>query len=131
VSIVFDKLAMVKRLEADDAFTRTQAERLAEAVHAAMHEDLVNKADLQATELSLRADIANVSSELKADFADLRADIASVRTDHKTLEVSLRSEMKVMEHALKYWVGSTAVALFLALFTGLGGLITFLLRVYH
>jgi hypothetical protein len=48
LSIVFDKLAMVKRLEHEDASTRPQAETLAEALNASLSEDMVGRAELKA-----------------------------------------------------------------------------------
>ena len=44
MSVVVDKLAFVRRLESDDAFSRGEA--LSEALHQAVNETVATKADL-------------------------------------------------------------------------------------
>jgi hypothetical protein len=61
VSVIFDKLAFVRRLEGEDKFSRPQAEALSEALHAAMSETVATKADL----VEVRHEISLLRSEMK------------------------------------------------------------------
>jgi hypothetical protein len=101
LSIAFDKLALVKRLEQGALFSREQAETLAEGLHTAVHENLVSKVDLQETENRLTSQISGVRSDMMAMEGSLRSDMGSLRSDMKTLEGSLRSDMKTLEGSLR------------------------------
>ncbi len=86
MTVIYDKLVFVRRLESDGAFSRAQTEALSEAFHHAMTESVATKTDMM----------------------EVRHEIAEVRTE-------LRSEMKLLRSELKLWTGSIAAALFASL----------------
>jgi len=50
MTIAFDKLALVKQLEQDEAFSHDQAETLAESLHATVFGDMATVSSLKETE---------------------------------------------------------------------------------
>jgi hypothetical protein len=97
---LFDKLALVRRLEGPDCFSRPQAEALCEARTEAMQESVATKADLA----DLRHETTQLGVELRHEMAELRAE--------------LRHEMTLLRSEMKIWTGSLAGILL----AGLGGL---------
>ncbi|HEY5090299.1 MAG TPA: hypothetical protein VIK30_10020 [Polyangia bacterium] len=97
MTVVFDKLAFVRRLETEDAFSRAQAEALSEALHTAVSETVATKADM-----------AEIRHEMREQRVELVHEIGSlaVRMEHGNRE--LRAELKL-------WTGSLAAGLFAAL----------------
>ncbi len=61
MSVIFDKLAFVRRLEGEGQFSRPQAEALREAFHQAMSETVATKSDLA----EIRHEISALRSEMK------------------------------------------------------------------
>ncbi len=86
MTVVFDKLAFVRRLQTEATFSRDQAEALSEALHQAVSETVATKADL----------------------AEIRHDIAATRLE-------LGHEVRELRAVLKLWTGSLAAGLFAAL----------------
>lgn len=134
MTVVFDKLAAVRRLEQAE-FSRPQAEAMTDVFHDAVQGAVATKADLSEVRTELKADIAAVRTDLKAEFAavraELKADIAAVRSELKadiaamrTEVVGLGSEMREQRSELKLWMAGAVVAAVGAL----GTLMTLLLR---
>jgi ribosomal protein L29 len=98
MTVIYDELVFVRRLESDGAFSRAQAEALSEAFHQAMTESVATKADMM----------------------EVRHEIAEVRTELRSEMKLLRSDMNLLRSELKLWTGSIAAALF----ASLGGLMT-------
>ncbi|MGA9868713.1 MAG: hypothetical protein WBQ75_19985 [Acetobacteraceae bacterium] len=71
MTVVFDKLAFVHRLESESAFSRGQAEALSEALHTAVNETVATKADLG----DVRHEIRELRSELKLWTGSLAAGL--------------------------------------------------------
>lgn len=67
MSVIFDKLAFVRRLEGESTFSRPQAEALSEAFHEAMNETVATKAGLS----EIRHEIASLRSEMKIGTGDM------------------------------------------------------------
>ncbi len=101
MTVVFDKLAFVRRLEGEGTFSRAQAEALSEAVHGAVSEIVATKSDL---------------AELRHEIAAFRARSAEIRQTND--RHTLRSELKL-------WTGSLVAAQFAAL-SGLAAALRFL-----
>ena len=98
MTVIYDKLVFMRRLESDGVFSRAQAEALSEAFHQAMTESVATKADL----MEIRQEMAQVRIELRSEMAQLRSDMNLLRSE------------------LKLWTGTVAAALF----ASLGGLMT-------
>lgn len=91
MSVMYDKLLFMRRLEGEGLFSRPQAEALSEAFDQAVSESIATKSDL----------------------------------------AEVRHEIGLMRSELKLWTGSMAVALFAALFSSLGGLMTIFKFLVH
>jgi len=131
MSVIYDKLSFMRRLEGEGLFSRTQAEALTEAVHGALSETVCTKADLAALKSELKGEIVGARGEAAQARTDLSRDIAQVRADlgHDITQVradlghdiaQVRTEMTLIRADLKLWMGSMAAALF----ASLGGLMT-------
>lgn len=107
MSVVFDKLAFVHRLEADSAFSRGQAEALSEALHTAVNETVATKADL--------AEIRHEMGDLRHEMGDLRHDMGGLRLEMVQNRAELKTDIRELRAELKLWTGSLAGALFAAL----------------
>jgi hypothetical protein len=98
MSVVFDKLSFVKRLEGAGSFTRLQAEALSEAFHGAVVETITTKSDLDASKAELKSELSAFRSEVKADTAALRSevttDFATLRSEVEAGSANLRLEVK-------------------------------------
>lgn len=112
MTIVFDKLAAVRRLEQAE-FSRPQAEAMTDVFHDAVHGAVATKADLSETRAELKAELSETRAELKADIAAARSEVAD-----------LRSEMREQRSELKLWMAGAV----LAGVGALGTLMSFLLR---
>lgn len=86
MTVIYDKLAFMRRLESDGAFSRAQAEVLSDAIHEAMTEVVATKADL----------------------GEIRHQI-----DH--LDERMTGQMALMRSELKISMGSVGAGLFAAL----------------
>ncbi len=145
LTINFDTLALVKHLEKEGAFTRAQAESLAEGLESAVGAEIATKTDLKVLEHALQSDLKALEKALQSDLKALenalksdvkalenalKSDITGLKSDMRTLETALRSDMKlemqVLEKSLKLWAGGIAFALFGAI----SGVMTFLFRVF-
>ncbi len=73
MAVVFDKLAFVRRLEGEGAFSRGQAEALSEALHQAVNETVATKADVA----EVRHELADARAELKHELRELRAQMGT------------------------------------------------------
>jgi hypothetical protein len=54
MSVIFDRLSFVRRLEADEKFSRAQAEALSEAFYEAASDTLASKEDMNVLRLELK-----------------------------------------------------------------------------
>lgn len=54
MSVIFDKLSFVRRLERDEKFSRSQAEALSEAFYEAVSDPLATKEDMNVLRLELK-----------------------------------------------------------------------------
>ena len=129
MSVVFDKLSFVKRLEDAGTFSRPQAETLSDAFHQAVSETVATKQDVTA----IRTDMAQLGSDLRHEMAqlgsDLRHDIAGLGTElrHEISQTRiesqheasiLRSELKAGLAETRVWtvsIGATIVAVLAAM----------------
>ena len=69
MSVVVDKLAFVRRLESDDAFSRGEA--LSEALHQAVNETVATKADLT----EVRHEIRELRMQVGHEISESRAQV--------------------------------------------------------
>ena len=97
MSVVFDKLAFVRRLESDGAFSRGQAEALSEALHQAVNETVATKSDLA----EVRHEIRELRMQVGHEISESRAQVGH--------------ELRELRAELKLWSGSLAAGLFAAL----------------
>ena len=95
MSVVFDKLAFVRRLESDGAFSRGQAEALSEALH-------------QAVTVATESDLAEVRHEIR----ELRMQVGHEISESRA---QVGHELRELRAELKLWSGSLAAGLFAAL----------------
>ena len=93
MTVIYDKLSFMRRLESDGAFSREQAERLSEAIHEAMNEGVATRSDL----------------------AEVGRQVAHVDDRLTGVEERLLSQLALMRSDLKIWMGSVAAGLFAAL----------------
>lgn len=119
MTIVFDKLAAVRRLEQAE-FTRPQAEAMTDVFHDAVHGAVATKADLE----EMRAENRGFAAGTTAEFATVRPEFVAVRSEMKAEFAAVRSEMREQRSELKLWMAGVAVAAVGAL----GTLMTLLLR---
>lgn len=119
VTVVFDKLAFVRRLESEGQFPRSQAEALSEALHHAVSETVATKVDLA----EIRHEIAEMRVELTHHIAgnrtELGHEIAGIRAElgHEIagIRTEVGHEIRELRAELKLWTGSLAAGLFAAL----------------
>ena len=107
MSLVFDKLSFVKRLEDAGTFSRPQAETLSEAFHQAVSEAVATKQDVA----SVRSEMAQLGSDLRHEISQTRIDI-----QHETSLI--RSELKTGLAETRLWtvsVGATIIAVLAAM----------------
>lgn len=119
MTIVFDKLAAVRRLEQAE-FSRPQAEAMTDVFHDAVHGAVATKADLE----EMRAENRGFAASTTTEFATMRAEFAAVRSEMKAEFAAVRSEMREQRSEFKLWMAGVAVAAVGAL----GTLMTLLLR---
>jgi len=93
MTVIYDKLSFVRRLEQDGAFSRDQAEKLSEAIHGAMSEAVATKADL----------------------AEVGRQVTRVDERLTVVEERLTSQIALLRSELKIWMGSVAAGLFTSL----------------
>lgn len=78
MTVIYDKLSFVRRLEQDGAFSRPQAEALSEAVHGAMSESVATKSDLAEVRhemVRMESQMAQLRSELKIWMGSVAAGL--------------------------------------------------------
>ena len=114
MTVVFDKLRFSKRLEADSAFDRRQAEALTEAMHDAVTEGVATQQSLDSAVVALRREIAESAASLRLEIAALRLEMAEIRTELRTGHADLRAEMRRVEAVMMRWT-VTVVGLALAI----------------
>ena len=83
-----DRLALAHAIE-DAGIPRDKAEGVATAIARFVEGNAATKADVQASEVALRTDIAHAEATLKADVATLRTDLA--RLEAKTEQIGTRT----------------------------------------
>jgi methionine aminopeptidase len=108
MSVVFNKLAFVRRLESEGAFSRGQAEALSEALHQAVNETVATKADLA----EVRHELADARAELKHEIRELRTQVGH---EIGELRTQMGHDLRELRGELKLWSGSLAAGLFAAL----------------
>ena len=94
-----DRLALANAIE-DGGIERGKAERIASVIFDAIHDNVATKADVQASEAALRADILALRHDLQSSEARLNARVAGVRAD-----------LALVEHRLLTRLGGVAVVL--------------------
>ncbi len=78
MTAMFDTLKFARTLRDGGRFTPEPAERLSDALSDAISGEVVNRADLAATEAGLHKQIEESRTELKAEIAGLRTDMKSL-----------------------------------------------------
>ncbi len=114
MSVVFDKLSFVKRLEDAGNFSRPQAEALSDAFHQAVSETVATKQDVALTRVELQQSIDGVRSEVNL----VRSEIGVVRSELQNEIAVVRSEIKAGLAETKVWtvsVGATIIAVLAAM----------------
>ncbi len=119
MTIAFDKLALVKQLEHDDAFSRNQAETLAESLHETVFGDMATVFSLKETENTLRGVVKETETALRGLVKEtetaLRVEIketeTELRVEIKETETALRAEIKASESALRIEMASISARL--------------------
>jgi len=80
---VSDRLALANAIE-DAGIERGKAERVASVIFDAIHDNVATKADVQASEASIRSQLqaaeSSIRSQLQTSEATLRSEIAPIRT---------------------------------------------------
>ena len=78
-----DRLALANAIE-DAGIERSKAERVASVIFDAIHDNVANKADVEASAAALRGEIAAVGADVRASEAairgELKTEIAPVRS---------------------------------------------------
>ena len=113
MTVLFDGLALSRRLEANGSFTRPQAEALVDGLHDALVSSVVTKHDLYDVKNELQA-------EIKAVKTGLQAEIHVVKTELQAEISVLRAEMTGKFNQLTWMLGvivTGLVALLLHAFT--------------
>ena len=108
MSVVFDKLAFVRRLESEGAFSRGQAEALGEALHQAVNETVATKSDLA----EVRHEIRELRMQVGHEISEFRAQVSHELSEFRAQGTHGLRELRAK---LKLWSGSLAAALFAAL----------------
>ncbi len=72
MTVAFDKLAFVRRLESEGQFPRSQAEALSEALHQAVSETVATKADLA----TLGHEVAEHRLQVSHEIGEVRLRIS-------------------------------------------------------
>ncbi len=101
MSVVFDKLSFVKRLEGDGSFTRPQAEALSDAFHQAVSETVATKADVGEVRVEVAALRVDLTHEIAAVRTELKQDIAAVRVEIETVHVALKHHIESIAVGMK------------------------------
>ena len=70
-----DRLALANAIE-DAGIPRDKATRVASVIFDAIHDNVATKADVQASEASVRALLAGETGRLNAQIAGVRADLS-------------------------------------------------------
>jgi hypothetical protein len=119
MTIAFDKLALVKQLEHDDAFSRNQAETLAESLHETVFGDMATVFSLKETENTLRGVVKETETALRGVVKETETALrglvketeTALRVEIKETETELRVEIKETETALRAEIKSSESAL--------------------
>jgi tRNA U34 5-carboxymethylaminomethyl modifying GTPase MnmE/TrmE len=72
---VSDRLALANAIE-EAGIERSKAERVASVIVAAIYDHAATKADVQASETAVRADVAQLSATTRTDLTTMRGDLA-------------------------------------------------------
>jgi hypothetical protein len=88
---VSDRLALANAIE-DAGIPRDKAERVASVIVAAIYDHAATKADVQASEAAVRADIAQLSATTRADLTTMRGDLARAATTAQADGQAVRGE---------------------------------------
>ena len=128
MSVVFDKLSFVKRLEDAANFSRPQAEALSDAFHQAVSETVATKQDVALTRVELQQSIDGVRSEVnlvrsevnlvRSEIGVVRSEVGGVRSELQNEIAVVRSEIKAGLAETKVWtvsVGATIIAVLAAM----------------
>ena len=86
-----DRLALSNAIE-EAGIERSKAERVASVIVAAIYDHAATKADVQASETAVRADIAQLSATTRADLATMRGDLARSATTAQADGQTVRGE---------------------------------------
>src|SRR5262245_51194138 len=112
MSVLFDTLAFARRLT-DAGVPERQAEAHAEAIAAAIGDDIVRRKDLEP--LATKADLAALERRIDVRLAALehRMDVLDVGLEHRmgTLRVGLEHRMGALQVELEHLMGAPQVEL--------------------
>ncbi len=93
LTVVFDKLAFVRRLESEGQFPRSQAEALSEALHHAVSETVATKADLAEIRHEIAEMRADLTHQIAGNRTELGQEIAGIRTELGHQIAGIRTEL--------------------------------------
>lgn len=119
MSVAFDKLAFIRRLEGV-SIPRNQAEALSEAFHDAVAEAIATKADVTASATELRSEINLFRLEVKSEFAAVRAEM-------KSESAAIRAEFAAIAPGIKVWVLQTIAGAVVAIIGAMFAMFRFML----
>ena len=114
MSVVFDKLSFVKRLEDGGCSSRPQAETQSDAFHQVVSQTVATKQDLTATRLDLEESVDAVRTDVNL----LRSELPILRSGVRNKFGLIRSEFKAAMAETRVWtvsVGATIIAVLAAM----------------
>jgi hypothetical protein len=101
---VSDRLALANAIE-DAGIERGKAERVASVIFDAIHDNVATKADVQASEASIRSQLqaaeSSIRSQLQTSEATLRSEIAPIRTALVTETARLDAKIDRLDATVK------------------------------
>ena len=99
-----DRLALANAIE-DAGIERGKAERVASVIFDAIHDNVATKADVQASEASIRSQLqaaeSSIRSQLQTSEATLRSEIAPIRTALVTETARLDAKIDRLDATVK------------------------------
>lgn len=114
MSVIFDKLKFVQRLESGGGFPRAQAENMSEALHDALAESVATSADIQRLEARVDARMAAVEAKLDIGLAKVDGALATMDGSLAKMDGSLAKVEAALARE-RVWNVGIGVALFSAL----------------
>jgi len=116
-----DRLALANAIE-DAGIPRDKAQRVASVIFDAIHDNVATKADVQASEATLKSELQGLRHDVQGSGAATRADTAAGMAELKSDVVAVRSALERQDANVEQ-IGSRTISRLGALMVVLSGIV--------